>query len=104
MDELKPGRQEWGMLSIKDGREGFLKRVLFKCLPVDLSGIRGAAGRSPTEENGNPRQYSCLENFMNRGAWRATVQRVSKSQTPLKPLSMHVEELQGRQGVFAFPP
>ena len=39
---------------------------------------------SPGEGNGNPRQYSCLENPMDRGAWRATVHRVAKSQTQLK--------------------
>ena len=31
------------------------------------------SGRSPGEENGNPLQYSCLENPMDRGAWQATV-------------------------------
>ena len=41
------------------------------------------------DENGNPLQYSCLENPMNRGAWQAMVQRVSKSQTQLKQLSTH---------------
>ena len=40
-------------------------------------------GRSPGEGNGYPLQYSCLENSMDRGAWRATVQRVAKSQTQL---------------------
>jgi len=35
------------------------------------------------EGNGNPLQYSCLENPMDRGAWRATVHRVPKSQTRL---------------------
>ena len=40
-------------------------------------------GRSPGVENGNPLQYSCLKNSMNRGAWRATVQGVTKSQTGL---------------------
>ena len=33
------------------------------------------------KENGNPLQYSCLENSMDRGAWRATVHGVVKSQT-----------------------
>ena len=37
--------------------------------------------RSPGEGNGYPLQYSCLGNPMDRGAWRATVQRVAKSQT-----------------------
>ena len=40
-------------------------------------------GRSPGERNGYPLQYSCLENPMHRGAWRATVHGVSKSQTRL---------------------
>ena len=35
------------------------------------------------EENGNPLQYSCLENPMDKGAWRATIQRVTKSWTQL---------------------
>ena len=36
-------------------------------------------GRSPGEGNGNPLQYSCLENPMDRGAWWATVRGVAKS-------------------------
>ena len=39
--------------------------------------------RSPGGENGNPLQYSCLENLMDRGAWRATVHGVAKSWTQL---------------------
>ena len=38
-------------------------------------------GRSPGEGNDNPLQYSCLENPMDKGAWQATVHRVTKSQT-----------------------
>ena len=37
-------------------------------------------GRSLEEGNGNPTQYSCLENPMDRGAWKATVHRVTKGQ------------------------
>ena len=40
-------------------------------------------GRSLGEGNGNPLQYACLENFMDGGAWWATVHGVSKSWTPL---------------------
>ena len=40
-----------------------------------------ALGRSPGEVNGNPLQYSCLENPVDRGAWWATVWRVAKSWT-----------------------
>ena len=39
--------------------------------------------RSPGEGNGNPLQYSCLENLMDRGAWRTTVHGVTKSRTQL---------------------
>ena len=39
------------------------------------------SGRSPGEGNGYPLQYSCLENPMDRGAWRAAVHGVAKSQT-----------------------
>ena len=38
-------------------------------------------GRSPGEGNGSPLQYSCLENSMDKGAWRVTVHHVTKSQT-----------------------
>ena len=43
----------------------------------DTSLIPGL-GRSPGEGNGNPVQYSCLENLMDRGAWKATVHGVTK--------------------------
>ena len=46
-------------------------------------------GRSPEGGNGSPLQYSCLENPMDRGAWRATVHRVTKSQARLKQISTH---------------
>ena len=46
------------------------------CLIPDL-------GRSPGEGNGNPLQYSCLGNPMDRGAWQAIVHGVTKSQTQL---------------------
>ena len=38
-------------------------------------------GRSPGAENGNPLQYSCLGNPVDRGAWQTTVHRVAKNQT-----------------------
>ena len=46
----------------------------------DLGSILGLE-RSPGEGNGNPPQYSCLENPMDRGAWRATVHGVAKGWT-----------------------
>ena len=45
--------------------------------------------RSPGEGNGNPLQYSSLENLIDRGAWQVTVHKVVKSWTQLKQLSMH---------------
>ena len=50
------------------------------CNEGDPGSIPGS-GRSPGEENGNPLQYSCLENSMDRRAWWATVHGVTKSRT-----------------------
>ena len=55
----------------------------------DLGSIPGL-GRFPGEGHGNPLEYSCLENPMDRGAWWVTVHRVAKSWTLLKRLSMTV--------------
>jgi len=51
------------------------------------AGSTPGSGRSPGGGHGNPLQYSCLENPMDRGAWRATVYGITKSQTRLKQLS-----------------
>ena len=56
------------------------------CNAGDLGSIPGS-GRSSGEGNGKPFQYSCLENPLDRGAWRATVHEVTKSWTLLKWLS-----------------
>ena len=48
----------------------------------DVGAIPGL-GRVPGEGNGNPLQYSCLQNPMDGGAWQATVHGVAKSQTQL---------------------
>ena len=53
--------------------------------PKDM-GVSHRLGRSPGVGNGNPLWYSYLENFMDRGAWQATVHDVSKSQTQLSDL------------------
>ena len=58
---------------------------MLKRLPT-MSGDPGSipgSGRSPGEGNGNPLQYSCLENPMDGGAWWAIVHGVTKSQTGL---------------------
>ena len=48
---------------------------------------------SPGKGNGNPLQYSCLENLMNRGTWQATDRTVALSRTRLKCLSSQIEGL-----------
>ena len=52
------------------------------CNVGDLGSIPGTE-RFPGEGNGNPLQYSCLENSMDRGAWQTTVHGVAKSQTQM---------------------
>ena len=68
-----------------------------KDLPANAVEARDVAsipqsGRSPGEGHGNPLQDSCLENPMNRVAWQATVNRVTKSWTQLKQLRMHAQD------------
>ena len=54
---------------------------MVKNLPASAedTGLIPGLGRSPGEGNGNPLQYFCLGNPMDRGAWRATVPGVAKS-------------------------
>ena len=65
-------QQNVGFPGGSDGKE-------FACNAGDPGLIPGL-GRSSAEANGNPLQYSCLENSMDRGAWWATVQRVANNQ------------------------
>ena len=69
--------------------------LMVKSLPAKAGNIRDAglipgSGRSSGGGHGNPLQYSFLENPTDRGARRATVYRVTKSQTQLKQLSMKI--------------
>ena len=62
---------------------------MVKNLPANVGDVKDAGsipglGRSPGGENGNPVQYSCLENHMDRGTWWAIVRRIANSQTQLK--------------------
>ena len=66
-------RGQVGIPGGSDGKES-------SCNAGDLGSIPGS-GRSPGEGNGYPLQYSCLENSMDRGAWRATVNGVAKRWT-----------------------
>ena len=68
--------------------------LVVRNLPASAGNIRDAGlipglGRAPGGGHGNPLQYSCLENPVDRGAWQATVHKVTKSQTRLKWLSTH---------------
>ena len=66
----------------EDGYPGSSDVKESACNAGDPGSITGS-GRSPGEGNGNPLQYSCLQNFMNRGAWWATVHGVAQSRTRL---------------------
>ena len=71
------------------------------CNVGDTGSIPGW-GRSPGEGNGYPHQYSCLDNSMDRGAWWATVRRITKSRTRLSDL--HTRTFWGAGGWYATPP
>ena len=57
----------------------------------EMSSIPGS-GRPPGGGNGNPFQYSCLENTMDRGAWQATVHGVAKSQIQLTTHTLNFQK------------
>ena len=69
-------------------------QVVVKNLPASAEDVRDAGsipglGRSPGGGHGNPLQYSCLENPLDRGVWWATVYGVAKSQAGLSNLAQH---------------
>ena len=84
--------------SVVNSQKGFFRHMYTYCgFPVGTSDKEPGCqcrrckrcgfnpwGRSSGEGNSNPLQYSCLQNSMDRGAWRATVHRVAKSRTGLK--------------------
>ena len=75
-------------ISVWDLPPWWLHRKEASCSVGELGSVPGS-GRFPGGEHGNPLQYFCLENPLDKGAWRAIVQGVTKSQTWLKWLSMH---------------
>ena len=80
-------------------KAGFPDGLAVKNLPAnarDPSLIPGL-GRSPGGGNGYPFQYSCLENPMDRGTWRVTVHRVTKSWTGLSCLATKQKQYQGQE-------
>ena len=52
---------------------------MVKNLPANTGDTRDTVGKIPGGGNGNPLQYSCLRNLMDRGAWQATVHGVAES-------------------------
>ena len=89
---FKRGHQDMAMNS--DTRPGgFPGGRMMKNLPANAGDLRDSGlipvGKIPGGWRGNPLQYSCLENPMDRGAWWAPVHGVTKSRTRLKPLSTH---------------
>ena len=67
---------------ILEGLPWWLNGKESACPPRDM-GLIPRSERSPGEENGNPLQYSCLSNPMDRGVWWATVHGIAKSRTRL---------------------
>ena len=76
-----------GFPSGSDGKES-------ACNAGDLGSIP-ELGRSPGEGNGNPLQYSCLENAMDRGAWQTTVHRVGRKELDMTERLTHTLVLAG---------
>ena len=75
------GRWWWGLPRLEGASQVVL---VLKNLPVNTGDLRDEGsipglGRSPGGGHGNPLQYPCLENPMDRGAWQATVHGVTKS-------------------------
>ena len=68
---------------------------MVKDLPANAGdlGLIPGLGRSPAVGTGNPLRYSCLENLMDRGAWRATAHGVVKSWTHLSTAAAAVYSL-----------
>ena len=88
-EETSSDQLIWLLLSISC----FPGDTVVKNLPLNAgeAGSIPGFGRSPGVGNGNPFQYSCLENSINRGIWWATVHRVAKSWTQLgERLSRHM--------------
>ena len=59
-----------------------LKNLLANAGDIRDKGSIPGSGRSPGGGHGNPLQYSCLENRMDRGSWEATVYGIAESDTP----------------------
>ena len=81
----------WIILGFPGGTSG--KKPACQCRRYKRGRFEAWVGNIPREGNGNPLQYSCLENPMDGGAWWATVHGVTQSWTRLKWLSTHTPGL-----------
>ena len=78
------GKPVEGVLGSDAGLQGYQGGLVVKNLPANIGDARDVGsipglGRSPGRGHGNPLQYSCLENSMDRGAWWTIVHRVTES-------------------------
>ena len=91
-----------------ESESGFPGGTVIKNLPATVGNARDegsipGSGRSPGGGNGNPLQYSCVGNPMDRGVWGATVHGVAKSQTQLSTHTQ-VQLLQSTNSMHLYPP
>ena len=84
----KPLEYEWSACGLESSQVALVvKNPPANAVDVRGKGLIPGSGRSPGEEHGNPLQYPCLENPMDRGVWWATAHRVANSWTWPKRLS-----------------
>ena len=79
--------------------------LVIKNMPTNAEDVRDrglilGSGRSPEGGHGNPLQYSCLEDPMDRGAWQATGCGITKSQTRLKRQQTACTEKETKSGIL----
>ena len=79
----QPELSIYGIILCHLGLSRWRTRLPASAEAIRDTGLIPGSGRSPGAGNGNPLQYSCLENPMDRGGWRAAVHAVAKSQTQL---------------------
>ena len=88
---------------MKPGKWGFPGGSVVKNLPTSAEDAEDASlvpglGRSPGGGHGNPLQYFCLENPMDRGAWRAAAHGIAKKTTKQLSTAYTVRNKTGRRG------